>query len=112
MSVQGWLETRGHPGQAIGLAPPQTDIFFKLFWSRIGLMNIFFEGVPKLLIIFREIPSRVENLRYQRCISNYSSDVLELHVGHVLGNCLADLHLRPALCNDISSYKKEDSWNK
>jgi len=45
----------------------------------------FFEGVPRLLIIFGEIPSRVGNLMYKRCISDYSSDVLELHVGRVSG---------------------------
>ena len=81
MSGQGWPETRGHPGQAVDLAPLETGVFFKLFWYRMGLMNIFFEGVPKLLIIFREIPLRVENLRYKHRISNYSSDVLALHVG-------------------------------
>jgi hypothetical protein len=46
MPGQGWSETHGHPGQAIDLAPLETDIFFKLFWSRMGLMNISLRAYP------------------------------------------------------------------
>jgi len=61
------------------MAPLQTAIFLNFFGPQSD--EHFFEGLPKLLIIFREIPSLVKNLSYQHCISIYLSDIVALHTG-------------------------------
>jgi len=74
--IQGRRETRGRTGQAIHLAPLQTDIF-ETFRPRTGLVTIFEGACPKCGQ-FSEKFFHLWNIRiYQHHISDYSCDDVE-----------------------------------